>query len=385
MSSHDSQIDKWKVPLYKILVDEDDVKSISNVVKRGTSWAIGPEIVEFENQLKNFVGSDYCLTFNSGTSALHATNIAYDLTNSEVIIPSFSFIATSNSVLFVNGVPIFADIEKSNLGLDPNSVQSKITNQTKAIITVDYAGLPSRVNDLKNISNDSNLSLIEDAAQSFGSSIHGKKIGTIADTTIFSFASNKLLTTGEGGAIVTNSKEIFEKIKLLRSHGRTEQKSYFDSIVKPEYVELGYNWRMSSLTAAIGLSQISKIHKILKLRKDNADFYSSKLKKLPHITTPDIPQGYEHVFQFYTVFLSDTQVRDGLQKFLTKHGIMSKIFFEPIHLTPFYKNNFKTKEGMLPVTESVSQHILTLPMYAGMTSEEREYVVDHISQFCENL
>jgi len=378
-------LNSWKLPLYKIFTDDEDVNLITKIIKRGSKWAMGPEIEEFENALKNYVGCDYCLTLNSGTSAIHATFLAYGFgVNDEIIIPSFSFIATANSVLFVGSKPIFADIEEENFGLEPMSISKKITSKTKAIFPMDYGGLSCKINEIKKITDENNLKLIEDGAESLGSSIGGRKTGSISDSTIFSFCGNKVLTTGEGGAIVTNSLEIFEKIKLIRSHGRMDQSANFDTVSDSQYVSLGYNWRMSSLTAALGISQLSKLDKLIKMRNENAKYISSKLSKFSQLKIPSPPQGYEHIFQMYTIRLKEKEIRDKLHSFLLKNGIFSKVYFNPIHLTMFYKEKFGTKEGLLPITEKVSREILTLPMYPNMIKEEKDLLVDSISEFFES-
>ena len=221
----------WIIPLYKIYSDDEDVNLVTKIIKRGTYWAIGPEIEEFENALRNYLGVDYCVAMNSGTSALHATLLAHNVkTNDEVIVPSFSFISTANSVLFVNANPIFADIEKQNFGLDPQDIRRKISPKTKIVMPMDFGGLSCKINEIKEITDEKNLILIEDAAESLGSSINNKKSGTIADSTIFSFCGNKVITTGEGGAVATNSKEVYEKINLIRSHGRQDNSNYFDNL-----------------------------------------------------------------------------------------------------------------------------------------------------------
>ncbi|TAK26787.1 MAG: DegT/DnrJ/EryC1/StrS family aminotransferase, partial [Nitrosarchaeum sp.] len=248
---------KWKLPLYKIFTDDEDLNLITKIIKRGTDWAIGPEIEEFENSLRNYVGVDYCVTLNSGTSALHATFLAYGFgKGDEIIVPSFSFISTANAVLFVEANPKFTDIEEQTFGLNAIAIADNITKKTKAIVPMDYGGLSCNILDIQKVSRENELVLIEDAAEALGSTIKGAKVGSIADSSIFSFCGNKVLTTGEGGAVVTNSKEIFEKIKLIRSHGRFEKKSaYFDDVSMPQYNQLGYNWRMSSITAGLGISQ----------------------------------------------------------------------------------------------------------------------------------
>ena len=214
-------VEDWKIPLYKIYTDDEDVNLITKIIKRGTHWAIGPEIEEFENKIKNYVGCDYCVALNSGTSALHAILLAYGIgSEAEVIVPSWSFISTANCIIFVNGKPVFADIEENNFGLDPKSILEKITPKTKAIIPMDYGGLSCKIHEIHDVAKSKGLTLIEDAAEALGSSVKGKKVGSVAYSSIFSFCGNKVLTTGEGCAIVTNSKEIYEKLKLIRPHVR---------------------------------------------------------------------------------------------------------------------------------------------------------------------
>ena len=374
----------WKIPLYKVYSDDDEVKIVTDVIKRGTFWAIGPEIEQFEKEISNYVEANYCVTFNSGTSALHASMIANGIKpQDEVIVPSFSFISTANSVLFVDAKPVFSDIENTNIGLDPNLILEKITDKTKAILPMDYGGLPCKINELRKICDDNNLILIEDAAESIGSSVNGKKIGSISDSTIFSFCGNKVMTTGEGGAVVTNSKEIYEKLKLIRSHGRVDKNSYFDNPLESDYEHLGYNWRMSSITAALGLAQIRKLDKLINLRRHIASFFSSSFSKIHQITLPPSPDGYEHVFQMYPIRLPDKSTRDALQQFLIQKKIFSKVYFSPIHLREFYKKKFSSQKNSLPITENMSDTILTLPIYPGMTTEEQNYLVNSVNEFFE--
>jgi len=374
----------WKIPLYKIYTDDEDLNLITKIIRRGSHWALGPEIEEFENLIKNYVGVNYCITLNSGTSALHATFLAYDLgTKNEIIVPSFSFISTANSVLFVDAKPVFADIEETTFGLNPESIKKNISSKTSAVVPMDYGGLPCKIFDIQKVTEENNLVLIEDAAESLGSSIDGKKTGSIADSSIFSFCGNKVLTTGEGGAVVTNSKKIYERIKLIRSHGRVDITNYFSNPEEPNYTGLGYNWRMSTMTAALGISQMSKLDKIIKMRQENAQYLTSRISKHSQIKTPNIPKGYKHIFQMYTIKFSNKKIRDDLHNFLLKKKIFSKVYFNPIHLTQFYKENFATKKDLLPVTEMISEQVLTLPLYPNMTSEEKEYLTDSISEFFE--
>ena len=217
----------WKLPMYKIFSDDEDLLLINKVIKRGNNWALGPEIDEFENELKNYLGAEYCLVLNSGTSALHATLLAHGIgKNDQILLPSFSFISTANSVLFVNAQPKFIDIEETTFGLDPNLIQESITSKTKSIMPMDYGGTSCNISEIKDFCDENKILLIEDAAESLGSTFHGKPVGSISDASIFSFCGNKVLTTGEGGAVVTNSKKIAHEIKLIRSHGRLDKINY---------------------------------------------------------------------------------------------------------------------------------------------------------------
>jgi perosamine synthetase len=374
----------WKIPLYKIYSDDEDLNLISKIIKRGSKWAIGPEILEFEQSLSNYVGTNHSVTFNSGTSALHAVLLAYDIKKGdEIIVPSFSFISTANSVLFVEGIPKFADVETTNFGLDPLSIKEKISSKTKAVIPMDYGGLPCQIPEIKTIADENNLILIEDAAEALGSSINNVKTGSIADSSIFSFCGNKVLTTGEGGAVVTNSEKIYQKLKLIRSHGRLETISYFDDPLDPNYLRPGYNWRMSSITAALGISQLQKLDKLIKMRRSNANYITKGIAKNNLIESPHEPDGFFNIYQMYSIKLPNKILRDSLQKFLLSKKIFCKVYFNPIHLTELYMKNFHTKKGDLPQTESLSESILTLPLYPNMTLDEKNYLIENINEFFE--
>ena len=375
---------KWKIPLYKVFADSEDNRAVNKVIQRGMDWAIGPEIEKFEKKIVSYIGAKYCIAFNSGTSAGHAALIALGINaKSEVIVPSLTFISTANWPLMVQSSPKFADIEIQTYGMDPEDLETKITKKTKAIIPVHYGGLPCKIDEIKEISNKNKFYLIEDAAESFGASLNGRKIGSFGAISIFSFAGNKILTTGEGGAICTDSKELYEKIKLIRSHGRQLHSGYFSSMQDHDYYSLGYNWRMSSITAALGLSQLDKIKKIIAMRRNNARYYQSKLKKIKEITLQEEPPGFRHVYQFYPILLRDSTIRTKLMNFLASKGIMTRVFFKPVHKTVFFS---KIGYGSLslPNTEKISTQILALPMFPTLRKEEINYIVDSIIKFFEH-
>jgi len=372
----------WKIPLFKIYWDKEDTRAVNRAIERGMFWAIGPHVEEFEKGVSEYVGAKYSVVFNSGTSALHAVLLAHGIGNGdEIIVPSFTFIATANAPLFVGARPVFADIEDGTYGLDPEDVKEKITKKTKAIIPVHYGGSPCLIRELKEIARDNGLILIEDAAEAFGAMVKGKKVGTFGNGAVLSFCSNKVITTGEGGAIVTDSKEVYEKLKLIRSHGRLEGGDYFTSPEYMEYIDLGYNFRMSNITAALGVAQLKKAEKIIKMRRKNAEYLTKKLSMIDEIIPPSPPKGYFHVYQMYTIRLKKGS-RDNLSKYLAKNGIMAKVFFHPSHLTHFYRKKLGYRIK-LPITEDVSRRVLTLPMYPSLTRREIDYITKAVETFFE--
>jgi perosamine synthetase len=328
------------------------------------------------------VGKKFAVALNSGTSALHAILLAYGITKGdEVIVPSFTFIATANSVLFVGAKPVFADVETETYGLDPEDVKEKITSRTKAVMPIHYGGLPCRVKELGEIAEDHELLLIEDAAESLGAKVNEKPVGSFGDAAMFSFCGNKVITTGEGGMIVTDEQSVYEKLKLIRSHGRAETEDYFTSAKKMDYVTLGYNWRMSNIIAALGVSQIKKLDKAISLRRKNATYMSKHLSNIGKIKVPKPPMGYFHVYQMYTIEINEGKKgRDEIKKHLEDKGIMTKVYFFPVHLTQFYRKMYGFRGGELPVTEELSERVLTLPMYASMTTDEMNYVISSIKE-----
>ena len=297
-------------------------------------------------------------------------------------MPAFSFIATANSPVFVGAKPVFAEIEDVTFGLDPKDIEKKITKKTKAIMPMHYGGSACQIGEIKKIADKNNLILIEDAAESLGTKVGKKMVGTFGDSAMFSFCGPKVITTGEGGVIVTNNKEVYEKMKMVRSHGRLETENYFTTSDYMDYVELGYNFRMSSITAALGISQLGKIDKVIKMRRENASYLTNKLSGMKEITTPNARKGGFVSYQMYTIKLRDgKKTRDMLKDYLNKAGISAKVYFEPIHLSKFYRDKFGFKKGDLFVTENISGEVLTLPMYPSLTKKEMDYIVKNIKTF----
>lgn len=367
------------IPLFKMYWDEDDIESVSTALRSGMNWAVGSDVSEFEDEIADYIGTKYCLTFNSGTSALHAALLAHGIgKGDEVIVPSFTFIATANAPQFVGAIPVFADIEERTLGLNPDSVLEKINHKTKAIIPVHYGGCPCGIRELREIADDHDLFLMEDAAEAFGASVDGKKAGSYGESSILSFCQNKVITTGEGGALVTDVRDVYEKVKLIRSHGRLETEDYFSSYKSMDYVTLGYNFRLSNIAAALGRAQLRKVGAIIKMRRDIAQRYTHLFReKIPSVIPLKTPDGYKNVHQLYSVRAPD---RDGLMRYMAEQGVMSKVYFPPVHLTHYYQQELGYNIS-LPVTERMADEIVSLPIYPGMPSEDIDRVVQVMSDY----
>lgn len=369
------------IPLFKIYEDDMDIEAVANVIKRGNTWASGSEILKFEKKISEYIGTKYALTFNSGTSAMHSLLLACGIgQGDEVIVPSFTFIATANTPLFVNARPVFAEIEDKTYGLDPENIKEKITSKTKAIIPIHYAGCPCLIEEIKEIAEDYNLFLFEDAAESFGAKIRDQMVGSFGNAGILSFCQNKIITTGEGGAIVTDSKEIYERLKLIRSHGRLETQDYFASSEYMDYISLGYNFRMSTITAALGISQIEKANKIVEMRRNKAAYLTERLLQVEGILLPRPIRDFYHVYQMYSIRV-DGNIRDSLIRYLSGKGISTKVYFPPVHLTDFYQKHLGYTFGQLPITEKLSNQFLSLPIFPTLTELEMDYIIEEINNY----
>jgi len=373
-----------KYPLFDIYWDDNDIQKVTNVIRRGSYWATGPEIREFEEQLEKYFNSQFVVAFNSGTSALHAALLAYGITSGEVIIPSLSFISTANCVILAGAKPIFSEIEEESMGLNSEDVIERITSKTRAIIPMHYGGrVCKNLRILKEIAEDNNLLLIEDNAESFGAKIGNDFAGTIGNAGMLSFCQNKIITTGEGGAICTNDEKVYEKLLLIRSHGRVEQlgTNYFSNIYEMDYIEIGYNYRISTLSAALGISQLEKIDKIIELRRARGKYYDKNLIDIPEIEIIPELHGFKNVYQLYSILLKTPEKRTDLQEYLLKNNIYTKIYFYPIHLKSFYRRKYGYKEGYLPITERISSRLLSLPFSLRFTDDDQDYIINKIRDF----
>lgn len=364
-------------------IDQEDINETLNVLK--TDWlTTGPKVNEFEEALEKYVGCKHVVAVNSGTSALDIAVQCFGLPKkSEVITSPFTFVATSNSILYNNLKPVFVDIERETRNIDPKKIEKNITKKTRAIIYVDFAGHPCEIDEIKEIADNYNLLLIEDASHSIGAEYKGKKIGSLADITVFSFHPVKNITTGEGGAVLTNNYEYYDKLKMLRNHGiNKDAKERYGKEAGYEYdmKALGRNYRITDIQCALGLSQLRKLDSFVKERKRLSDIYTKYLAELDFIDTPITKDYVKHAWHLYTILINDFD-RDEIFTNLRKMNIGVNVHYIPIYHFSYYKENFNFNPKKFPVTEEVFKRIMSLPLFPKMKEEEQNYVIDSLNKF----
>ena len=363
-------------------IDEEDIEEVVEVLK--SDWiTTGPKIAGFEDALCRYIGCNYAVAVNSGTSALDIAVQTLNLpAGSEVITTPFTFVGTSNAILYNNLKPVFADIEKETRNINPEEVRKKITKNTKAIIYVDYAGQPCDIEELKEIADEHDLFLIEDACHAIGAEYKAQKIGTFADMTVFSFHPVKHITTGEGGTVVTNDEKFYDRLKILRNHGI--DKSALDRF-GPEagwaydLKLLGRNYRITDFQAALGISQLKKLDAFLRRRAEIERTYNEAFEAVLEIETPvDLPyvKPARHI---YTVLLNGIN-RDNFFSKMRERNIGVNVHYIPIYRFSYYQEQFNIKPEDFPVTEDVFSKIVTLPLFSKMTDEEVIYVINTLNR-----
>jgi perosamine synthetase len=349
-------------------IEQEDIDAVVNVMK--TRWlAFGQKLKEFEEKMARYAGTKYAVALNSGTSALHCAIAALGIKEGdEVITTPFTFVASANCILFERATPVFADINKHTFTLDPAKVEEKITPRTKAIVDVDIFGRPSDKDALKKIAEKHNLKIIEDAAEAIGAEYKGKKVGSFFDCAIFAFYPNKQITTGEGGMLLTNNEHIAEITRSLRNQGRDPQGTRLN------HVRLGYNYRISDINCALGISQLNKIETILTKRAQVAQKYTKILSnaQLKGVTLP-LPSTTEKKVSWF-VYVIQVQQRDIFMNELKARGVQCAPYFSSLHLTQLYKEKFGYNGGEFPICEKVASSTLALPFYTAMSDEDIRYV-----------
>lgn len=355
------------IPIAKPQIGQEEIDAVSSVLSSGMI-AEGPKVTEFEKAFADYVGSEYAVAVNSGTSALHTGLLAHGLgQGDEVITSSFSFIATANSILFTGARPVFSDIDPDTFNIDTDDIQERITSKTKVIMPVHLYGHPAEMEAVMEIAEDNDLAVIEDACQAHGATYDGKKVGCFG-TGAFSFYPTKNMTTSEGGIMTTNDKEVAEKARMIKAHGSRER--YLHEM-------LGYNLRMTDIAAAIGIVQLNKLNGFNSRRKANADVLSAGLKGIDGITTPSIRAGCEHVFHQYTI---RTGKRDELAAYLRDNGVGAGIYYPiPIHKQPLYIG--LGYDDNLPECEKASEEVLSIPVHPAVEEKDLNTIIEFIGNW----
>lgn len=349
----------------KQYIDDNDIQSVINVL-RSDYLTTGPKIDEFEKELSRLTDYKFSIAVSSGTAALHAAiNALGLLEGSEIIVPSISFVATSNIVLYENCKPVFCDVDPNTLLIDIDQIESLITSKTKAIIAVDYAGQQCDYKKIKAICIKHDLYFIVDACHSLGI-INPLCQNQIPHMVCYSFHPVKHITTGEGGAICTNDSLYDSKIKAFRNHGRYGFEMY----------NLGYNYRMSDINAALGISQINKLYKFIDRRREIADKYNTKLNK-----SIQLKKINSHVYHLYVIKITE---RKQFIEYMRVNGVICSIHYPPIYLQPYYINNgFGRFKKFCPNTEMIKNEIVSIPIYYSLSDKDQEYIIDLINKFVE--
>lgn len=368
------------LPYGKQWIDNEDIKAVTDVLK-SDFITTGPAISQFEKEIAEFVGAKYAVAFSSGTAALHAACFAAGIKeNDEVITTPMTFAASSNCILYVGGQPVFADIDSKTYNISPESIKSLLTEKTKAIITVDFTGQPAEYDEIISLAKKNGLIIIDDAAHALGATYKDRHIGSIGDMTMFSFHPVKHITTGEGGIITTSNADYYEKLLLFRSHGITRDSLKLKNNQGPWYYEmqeLGYNYRMTDIQAALGSSQLKKLNTFLKKRREYAKKYNDAFAEIDALITPYQQHECNSSWHLYIVRLDMEKLnvnRKEIFKALQKENIGVNVHYIPVHLHPFYQK-LGYRKGLCPQAEKLYEEIITLPLFPAMSEQDLHDVI----------
>ena len=375
-----------KIPYGKQWISEDDIEAVSDILK-SDFLTTGPTVTQFEKEFAKYVGSRYAVAVSNGTAALHLSAEALNVQeDSEVIVPPMSFAATSNCILYNSGKPIFADITERGL-IDPLEIEKNLDDKTEGLIPVHYMGLPCDLKKISEIAKENNLFVIEDACHALGAKYESEMIGNCrySDLAVFSFHPVKHITTGEGGIITTNNKEVFSKLLMLRTHGITKDRTkYKVKTTEPWYHEmhyLGYNYRLTDIQAALGLSQLAKIQKFIERRREIATMYNSFFSEFDHeVEIISENENEFHSYHLYVVKLKNTKKRRELFEFLMNNNVYCQVHYIPIYWHPYYQK-LGYRKKLCPRSEDFYERIISLPMYPAMTDDEIYYVLSLLNKF----
>jgi len=372
------------IPYGRQIIEDDDVAAVVSVL-RGDWLTTGPTVVAFEEEFAAFVEAPHAVAVSSGTAALHLSALAADLgPGDEVIVPALTFVASANAARYVGATVVFADVDPRTWLIDLDSVRELITDRTKAIVGVDYAGAPCDWPALRGIADAHELVLIEDAAHAPGATINSRPVGSIADFTCFSFHPVKHLTTAEGGMVTTTTVERAARLRSLRGHGIANDFRARESAGTWEYDqrELGYNYRLPDTACALGLSQLHKQPRWLARRREIARRYDQAFSGMPHIETQVVPEGRESAWHLYPVRITAPDAAEARARafsHMREAGIGVNVHYRPVYLNSYYRD-LGYPEGLCPQAEAIYSGLLSLPMWPGLTEAQQDRVVSTLSE-----
>lgn len=369
----------------KQTVDESDIQAVVDVLK-GDYLTTGPFVKEFEDKVANYVGAKYAVAVSNGTAALHMACFAAGIKEGdEVIVSSMTFAASANAVLYCGGTPVFADIDPVTYNIDPDRVEEKITDKTKAIIPVDFSGQSVDMDKIKVIADKHSLIIIEDAAHALGSEYKGRKVGSQADMVEFSFHPVKPITTAEGGIVTTNSEDLYKKMMIFRTHGITRDQEILNENHGTWYYEqqhLGYNYRLTDVQSALGTSQMNKINDFITRRREIVKLYNYAFKALEEIVTPFEAEFSNSGWHIYVIKVKPdllTVTRKEIFEALQAENIGVNVHYLPVYLHPYYRDLGYAK-GICPNAEELYENMITLPLFPSMSNEDVNDVVNAVKK-----
>jgi perosamine synthetase len=364
-------------------IDEDDIRVVVDVLR--SDWlTTGPKVAEFEEVFAARVGAQHAVSFSSGTAALHGAAHAADLKEGDEAITSpMTFAATANCVLYQGARPVFADVCRDTLNIDAEKAEAAIRARTRAILPVDYAGHPADLSEILALAGRHGLTVIEDACHALGAGYHSRPVGSIAHMTVFSFHPVKHLTTGEGGMVTTNRADLAEKLRRFRNHGISSDARQRQASGQwfYEMVALGFNYRLTDIGCALGLSQLPRLERNLARRSEIAAIYNKAFREIPGVVPPSVREGIEPAWHLYPIRLELEKLRVGRAEIfaaLRAENIGVNVHYIPVHLHPYYRERFGYKGGEYPVAEDAYGRLISLPMFHGMSDQDVSDVIEAV-------
>ena len=375
------------LPYGRQLINDDDVKAVNEVMC--SDWlTTGPKVTEFEEEFASFVGTKHAVAVNSGTAALHAAYASLGIgPGDEVIVPAMTFAATANAAVFCGAAPVIVDVEPDTLLIDVSKVESAITNKTKVIAAVDYAGQPCNYDALQEIADKHHLTLVSDACHALGGAYQSRNVGSIARLSTFSFHPVKPMTTGEGGMVTTDDEDLAKKMRQFRNHCMTTEFREREEAGSwlYEVSDLGWNYRLTDIQCALGLSQLKNVPEWTAARQKIAKKYDAAFSELDAVTPLSVREGVSHAYHLYVIQLNLDELkvdRSQVFKALRAENIGVNVHYVPVHMHAFYRERFKTYDGMCPVAESAYERIISLPIFAGMSEKDADDVIEAVRKVC---